>query len=241
MKIIGITRIRNESHIIADTLRHVSRFIDEIIVLDDCSTDNTIEICRSFPKVKAIIHTPNWTGNPYERARLEGLQRQTVYNIAVERSPDWIYCFDADEFADFNGIDFTADAYKLRLFDYYITEEDKDLPYTERKWIGPEYRDILMLFRPHPAIRFTSRTPILPKNYVVKTAGFVKHYGKAISIEEWEKTCHYYMNHLNERGIKKKWTARVGKAVHTVSDFGKPLITWDERIKKGIPLIDNQI
>ncbi|NCU33402.1 MAG: hypothetical protein EOM23_10865 [Candidatus Moranbacteria bacterium] len=74
----------------------------------------------------------------------------------------------------------------------------------------------------------------------MQKAGYVKHYGKAISIEEWEKTCDYY---INERGddqkfktFKNKWLARRGKAIHTMSDFGSELIQWHEREEKGIPL-----
>ena len=39
MKIVGITRIRNEEHIIKQVLEHVSQFVDGILVYDDCSTD----------------------------------------------------------------------------------------------------------------------------------------------------------------------------------------------------------
>lgn len=235
---IGITRIRNESHIIKDTLDHVSKLVDEIIIYDDASEDGTVEICKNHPAVIQILRNEIWESDPIIRGRLEKVQRQLLYNAAIKRNPEWVYYFDADEFASFEGIDFKADAYRLRLFDYYITPEDKHLDWKERKYIGPEYRDILMLFRPHPQIRFTGRVPKVPKNYIVKRAGEVKHYGKAISIEEWEKTCQYYINHLNEpeKDFVEKWKSRVGKAVHTISDFGNPLITWDERRKKDIPL-----
>lgn len=237
MKIIGITRVRNEAHIIGHTLNHVSGLVNEILVYDDASTDETREICFSHPKVKNIIVNPKWEPDPGKRRALEGSQRQIIYERAASKSPDWIYYFDADEFADFEGIDFSADAYKLRLFDFYITEEDKTLPWQNRKWIGPEFRDILMLFKPHKQIYFTSRVPKMPASYQIKNAGYVKHYGKAISIEEWNLTCEYYINHLNEKGIKERWKARRGKAVHARSDFGNQLITWEERKTKGFKLI----
>ena len=239
MKIIGITRVRNESHIIGDTLEHVSKLVDGIIVMDDCSTDNTFNICHNCNSVIRIYKNKNiWETDPNKRTILEGKHRQMLYNWALEFNPDWIYYFDADEFADFEGIDFTADAYKLRLWDYYITPEDKNLTWKDRKWIGPEYRDITMLFRPHPSIRFSSRVPKLPASYVIKKQGSVKHYSKAISVENWEETCQYYINHLNEpeKGFKQKWQNRIGKAIHTKSDFGRDLITWEDRNSKGIKL-----
>lgn len=235
---LGITRIRNEAAIIQDTLDHVSKLVDGIIVYDDASEDNTIEICENHPAVIDIIQNNKWEDNPQKRAMLEGSQRQILYQAALKRKPEWLYYFDGDEFADFDKIDFKADAYRLRLFDFYITEEDKHLSWKERKYVGPEYRDILMLFRPHPNIIFKSRVPKVPTGYKVVRAGWVKHYSKAISIERWEQDCRYYINHLNEpqKDFKEKWGNRVGKAVHRVSDFGNPLITWEERKVKGIPL-----
>jgi glycosyltransferase involved in cell wall biosynthesis len=236
--IIGITRVRNEEHIITDTLNHVSELVDMICVYDDASTDSTVKKCHEHPKVRHVIVNTLWEKEPAKRRLLEGTQRQKLYQAALPFNPTWIYYFDADEFADFKGIDFKADAYKLRLFDYYITEEDKNLDYRCRKWIGPEYRDITMLFRPYPGIRFTSRVPKLPNHYKVATQGSVMHFGKAISIKHWEETCKYYIHHRHPEGKKsvEKWKGRIGKAVHTKSDFGNDLIKWNERETKGIKL-----
>ena len=66
----------------------------------------------------------------------------------------------------------------------------------------------------------------------------VRHYGKAISVEEWERTCDYYAHHTAEPGLAEKWAARRGKAVHEywTSDFGNKLIRWRERHELGIEL-----
>jgi glycosyltransferase involved in cell wall biosynthesis len=243
-RVIGITRVRNEEHIIMGCLDNAAYHCDGIVVLDDASTDRTLELVHSHPIVIEVIENKIWEDDPTIRLQLEGLHRSQAYNVAMGFLPSWIYVFDADEFADFENVDLdnpNIDAYKMRLWDFYITPGDKDLPWSQRDYIGPEYRDILTLFRPHPKIRFTSRVPKLPINYRVEQAGKIKHYGKAISIDEWEKTCYYYSYHLAERGISRKWKGRVGKAIHTKSDFGKPLITWEEAEEKGIPLIDNQI
>mgnify|MGYP001033595604 CR=1 FL=1 len=241
MKIAGITRIRNEEAIIKDTLDHVASLVDEIYVYDDCSTDKTVEICKKHPKVVKVIEGKEWKGGSFERNKAEGDLRQKIYEEALKGKPDWIYYFDADEIASFEDIDFKADAYKLRLFDFYITEEDKNKHWLERKMMGCEYRDILMLFKVMPGIEFHQREPWLPECNI-QQAGYVKHYGKAISIEEWEKTCDYY---INERGddnkfkmFREKWKARKGKAIHTMSDFRTPLIQWHERKTKGVLLTE---
>jgi hypothetical protein len=95
-----------------------------------------------------------------------------------------------------------------------------------------------MVFKVRPGIRFFDREP-MGITGKIETKGWVKHYGKAISVEEWEKTCDYYIKYRGARSIPMftaKWKQRKGKAVHTKSDFGRRLITWEERHGKGVPL-----
>ena len=128
IRIAGITRIRNEELIIEDTLNHFGRFCDWIYVYDDASTDNTVEICRSHPKVKAIIENKEWDK---DRLRAEFESRQAILNLAQVDSPEWLIYFDADERVEFDFEDFEDyDAVTMKLFDFYITEGDKDLIYT---------------------------------------------------------------------------------------------------------------
>lgn len=234
MKIAAIARIRNEEKIIKNTLDHVGRIVDEIYIYDDCSTDSTVSICKSHPKVKGVIQGKVWQTDPRERKKAEGDLRQAVYELSVKNGADWVYCFDADEYIEFENIDFTKDSYFFRLFDFYITEEDKDKGYLHRQWMGEEYREITMLFKVNPNVKFNSR---VPKN-VGKPCfgGWVKHYGKAISVEEWEKTCDYYINH-RWKGVDdelyNRWKSRKGKAIHAVSSFGNKLIKWEDK-HKGI-------
>ena len=50
-KIVTIYRIKNESRWIKQSLEAVSEISDEIIILDDGSTDSTVEICKSLSVV----------------------------------------------------------------------------------------------------------------------------------------------------------------------------------------------
>lgn len=235
MKLAGITRIRNEEQIIENTLSHVSQFVDEIYVYDDCSTDDTVKICKSHAKVKGIIEGQIWDPTPKGRKLAEGTLRNQVYNLAVERGSDWVYYFDSDEYVEFCDIDFTADSYYFRLFDFYITPQDINSNYLDRQFMGPEYRDIPMLFKTNKNIVFKQRIPEGIGNS--QFGGWVKHYGKAISVEEWEKSCGYYVNHrwcgINEE-LYNRWLSRIGGAIHNKSDFDRPLITWDMRFNKDL-------
>lgn len=234
MKLIGITRVRNESLIIKNTLDHVSKFVDGIIVCDDASTDDTVSICESHDKVIKVIKNKKWEPSPMGRNRAEGILRQLPYLEALKEGAEWVYYFDADEYVefDFNKIDFKSKttAYSFRLFDFYITEGDVNDDYLTREFMGPEYRDIPMLFKANPKLVFGQRIPSGFSNPIL--GGFVKHYGKAISVEEWDKTCEYYINHRwknTSKELLERWKSRVGKAIHSKSDFNRELIKWSDR------------
>ena len=236
--IIGITIIRNESEIIKDTLNHFSTICGGgIVVVDDASTDDTYSKCMEHPAVINAVRNSDWESN---RILAQGKLRNIALLTARDRNPKWIFYFDADERPEINieALDETSfDAFALRLFDFYITKDDVGKSYKFRTKMGPEYRDILMLFRDSPNISFnkSNREPTLPKTYRKLKSGYVKHYGKAISVKEWEETCDYYDNNMRKQ-YGDKWAKRKGKAIHIMSDFGLPLITWDERIEKGIAM-----
>jgi len=161
IKLIGVTRVRNEEEIIQATLDHAASFVDGIIFVDDASTDNTRKIAGAHPAVLEIIKNKNWVDTPRGRNEAEGSLRQLGYEAAVAHGAEWVYYFDADEFIYFDyGIpDLSADAYAFRLFDFYITEDDKDKTWHHRRWLGAEYRDIVMMFKVNPNIQFYQREP----------------------------------------------------------------------------------
>jgi glycosyltransferase involved in cell wall biosynthesis len=227
MFVAGITKVRNESEIIQDTLDHYAQWCDKIWVYDDASTDNTVEICKAHPVVAWVIEGKKL--DP-DRQRAEQRNRQRVLKAAQGADPDWVIYFDADERIEMPEFDWEKyDGVKMKLFDFYITEEDVDKRYDERRWMGPEYREILMMFKNNPALRYQHRDQremVLRGGRVLK-AGYVKHYGKAISVEEWEKTCDYYAEWPEPYATK--WKNRRGKAVHSKSDWDRTLILWDEK------------
>jgi hypothetical protein len=222
--ITGITRVRNESLIIEDTLTHWLNLLDRVVLYDDASTDDTADIAESFDRVQ-VIRGKEWLPDrPAEETRHRAL-------LLDAAQADWVLCFDADERFCGDLPPLTGNGWRFRLFDGYMTPEC-DTPYTggslqdlPRMW-GPEYRDILMMFRADAACYagLDRREPVMRGAQRAPDA-YVMHYGKCLSVEHWEETCDYYAEHWPEP-YRSKWAARRGNAVHTRSDFGSVLYEW---------------
>ncbi|MCX7661417.1 MAG: glycosyltransferase family 2 protein, partial [Candidatus Omnitrophica bacterium] len=73
---------KNEERNIRECLESV-KWADEIIVVDDCSTDNTVRICQ------------NYTDKIYLR-KLQGFGEQKQFGLE-QASSDWVLFLDADE------------------------------------------------------------------------------------------------------------------------------------------------
>jgi glycosyltransferase involved in cell wall biosynthesis len=83
-KLTAVIITYNEAANIEKCLQSVKEIVDEIIVVDSYSTDNTKEICNRFGNVTFIEH-------PFENF---GRQKQ----FAIEQSNnDWVISLDADE------------------------------------------------------------------------------------------------------------------------------------------------
>ena len=243
LKIIGLTKVRNEQHIIKDTLDNWSQYCNGgIYIYDDCSDDKSVEICEAHPNVKEVIKGDFW--DP-DREKADSATRQTVLMRAQQFADEntWFVYFDADEhlynFEDF-GLFSNPDvkAIACRLYDFYITPEDISKSYKAREFIGPEFRTIVFFFRNSPYLKYDKpdqRIVDLEPGIQIPIHGDIKHYGKGFSIEQWEATCDYYIRWWPK--YSAKWTKRKGKAVHKdyLSDFGNRLIRWPDR-KQGFSL-----
>src|SRR5471032_1210517 len=78
--------VKNEARCLARCLRSVASVVDEIVIVDTGSTDNTIHIAEEF---HAIVTNFGWT-NVFSAARNFALAQTTA---------DWILVLDADETA----------------------------------------------------------------------------------------------------------------------------------------------
>ena len=243
--LVGMTRVRNEALILPDTLDYLARHVDAIVAYDDASTDETVEMLREHKKVALIVANQSWEEDIAARKLAEGRHRGLLLEMARAELPhDWMLCFDPDERVTGDLRGFVAglganvcDAVRVRLFDAYMTQDDR-APYTPdhalldfRRCYGPEQRDILMLWRNRPEIFFGEGQGRMPGGTErVRTELYCQHYGKSLSVGHWEETCDYYIRHFPYETYGKKWTERKGQAIHTKSDFKRPLYEWGETL-----------
>lgn len=242
--LVGITRVRNEALILRDTLDYVGAQVDAIVAYDDASTDRTLDILRGHPKVALVVANGVWEEDIAARRIAEGRHRGLLLQTARERLRfDWMFCFDADERvtgdlrASMAGSPGDCDGMRVRLFDAYMTPDDH-APYQSerelldfRRFFGPERRDILMLWRNRPQVVFAAQHAREPGGVErVRTDLYCQHYGKSLSVEHWEETCDYYMRHFPFDTYGRKWSDRKGRAIHTQSDFMRPLYEWGDAL-----------
>jgi hypothetical protein len=125
--------VRDESEFVGDCLRSLVGNVDEIVVVDTGSRDNTIEIARQFP---IELRHYRWRDD-FSAAR----------NFAIEQaSGDWILYIDADERLDIPD----RDAFSRLIFDRGMVAWQLRL----HPRIGWTAYAELRLFRNDPRIRF---------------------------------------------------------------------------------------
>lgn len=241
--LVALLRVRNEELILKDTLNHLANFADVICAYDDASSDKTREILKSHDKVLLVVQNDHWQSGVENRLLSETRHRGLLLQEARKRfSFNWCMCCDADEryigpvrqFVT-ESLQEKPDAIRIQLFDAYMTEGDDrsfsgEMPLENfRRYFGPERRDILMLWKNSDHAHFTgldAREPAVQGQSESKF--FCQHYGKSLSYEHWEATCEYYVKNFPFDSYGKKWEDRKGKALHSKSDFGRPLFEWGD-------------
>lgn len=143
--------VKNEEDFIAKCLESVHDFVDELIIVDTGSTDQTISICQKY---EAKIFSYQWNED-FSAARNYGLSKA---------SGDWIIWIDADEVLESKNRQLIIDTisntetkmFYLPIINYY----GEDLPVNhEQAYLYYQPR----LFRNHLGIKFQNRIHEIPK------------------------------------------------------------------------------
>lgn len=83
-----LLRVKDSLIFINEWLDRYKDIADEIVALDNGSTDGTLEILRTNPKVVQVLQTEGYN---------EGRDKNMLYDAARKRNPDWLLWLDADE------------------------------------------------------------------------------------------------------------------------------------------------
>lgn len=87
-KLVCMLRVKNGILFIKKWLDNVIPLIDEIVVVDNGSTDGTYEILIKEKKIVDIVRTEGFH---------EGRDRKILLEMALRRNPDWMILLDVDE------------------------------------------------------------------------------------------------------------------------------------------------
>lgn len=186
--------VKNEAHHLADCLQSVKNVVDEMIIVDTGSTDNTIKIADSF---NAKIFHFDWT-NDFSAAR----------NFALSKSNcNWILYLDADERLDKNSAE--------RLKDYASFSDNAGYYCTIKSYDTQAKRNdtirYIRFFKNHPNAKFTGKvheqiTPSLEKlNYkFIHSDILIHHIGYDISKEGKKQKALRNLKLLEEEYVSTK-------------------------------------
>lgn len=94
MKISAMLRVRNESRWISEVLTSIAPLCSETHVMDDHSTDNTVDIARSHG---AVVYS-----SPFEGLD-ESRDKGWLLDRVMEGHPTWVLCIDGDEILEPGG------------------------------------------------------------------------------------------------------------------------------------------
>ena len=127
--------VRNESHIILETLNSVKHCLDYWVICDTGSTDNTIELIQNFfdeEGIKGEIHSDTWVNFGHNRSR--------AFEFAMNKA-DYLLVMDADDVlvGQMNLEQLEADSYSLRYGDSFTYWRSQLFKGTE-KWM---YKGVL--------------------------------------------------------------------------------------------------
>jgi hypothetical protein len=90
--VVGICRCKDESDIIESTVRHMLDECDAVIVEDNASTDDTLDILAAIDSLRLIVRHDDEIGY-YQSAAMSRLAA-----FAAAGGASWVVPFDADEY-----------------------------------------------------------------------------------------------------------------------------------------------
>lgn len=180
--------VRNEAdRYLRSVLQHAASYVDEFVILDDASEDDTTKVCQEAVNGKPLTLFKNTTSMFRDEYRL----RQRQWELTLRAEPDWILFLDADEMFEDRIRDAirpmidqtTLDVICFRLYDMWDMEHYREDEYWRAHLI---YRPFLIRYRPDFPYRWKEtaqhcgRMPVNVLELPSATSQIrLKHYGWA--------------------------------------------------------------
>jgi glycosyltransferase involved in cell wall biosynthesis len=92
MKTIALLPFKNEEHILPTYLKNISPIVEQIIAVDDASTDNSRKILEADPKTTVVANT-----DLVEAGWSEFTIREKLLSLGRDHDGTHFVCLDADE------------------------------------------------------------------------------------------------------------------------------------------------
>ncbi len=142
--------VHNEAHrYLERVLKHVSNYIDEAVILDDASEDNTVDVCKTvlngIPLTLVSNLEPGFNN--------EIILRKQLWEMAIATKPDWLLILDADEIFEDKAYEIIRELakaqeichYSFRLYDMWNENSYREDTYWRAHTI---YRPFMIRYIP---------------------------------------------------------------------------------------------
>lgn len=223
--------MRNEGdRYLRRVLEAAREYITDAVIIDDASTDNSVEVCREVLKGIPLVLIQNSESKFSNEVTL----RRQQWEATIATNPDWILNLDADEIfeerfaSEVKNLvrNESVDVYCFPLYDFWDEEHYRDDPY----WFG-HHSSFAFLVRYRPGLEYSwkdkaqhcGRFPVMRGDVRYARSDLrLKHYGWA-KLEDRISKYERYMR-LDPEG-KFGCMAQY----QTILDPEPNLIKWEER------------
>jgi len=205
MKLVAILRIKNAISTLAQCMDRLSDLVDEIIVLDNGSTDGSLEVYSKYSKIVKILRTVGYH---------EGRDKVMLLDEAKKKNPDWILWIDADEVFEKHLDRIEMEKYmrrdlnmvNFRMCNFWL---DKKHCRFDREWFLYSLRPQRQMWRNVPSAYF--------QNIKVHNGGI-----KGVSERNW--TSPYRLKHYgyaDKDEVIKKWNLYIKEDTQSGKNYDR--------------------